>query len=518
MAGVAGLAPEMAGRCVHLPSVLGREQAAALLECMQQLPWRREVDEFGPHARRTFYCGDAQCDFHFCGLQLQPQKWPKQLAALRPSVEAACGLPPGSLTACLANDYPAGDGFIPWHHDEVRAHGELRAVASLSLGAPRCFRMRRRRGANVQDGGSAGRSEGVAQVELSSGDVFLMTGDCQDHLEHELPLRHADGHRISLTFRSIVPGFEQTYPQQPSLSAHAPPASVSEAAAQGCRRSLAGWRVRAGQAFPWPVSRPASGEALHGWLHRGNEQLLRRLLADRRPRVVVELGCWLGLTTDFLLQAAGEAGEESELTVFAVDSWDASFLLSEQREQYAHDETAMATLHRCAETADGLYCAFLCHLWPWRSRVFAVRRQSGEGLRAIRRIGLAPDLIYIDADHSRQAVLDDLRVCAELFPGALLVGDDWQWEGVRAAVRDFARAHPEAGTLRFHPKENWWYFEPLALPERGTGAMAANAADDIGGPAAALKRSGEECTNLKQQQQRVVEFVAATLPCESEQD
>lgn len=281
----------MAGRCVHLPSVLSREQAATLFESLQQLPWRREVDEFGPQARRTFYCGNEQCDFHFCGLQLRPHAWPPQLMSVRSAVEAACGVPPGSLTACLANDYPAGDGLIPWHHDEVRAHGELRAVASLSLGAPRCFRVRRRCGHSMQDGGgeggnaggmdiaargaeeqrlaaaagqqiiadtqgvaevekvepyargsmqgggeggSAGRSDvavrgtegqrlgssalacqliadaqGVAEIELHAGDVFLMTGDCQDYLEHELRLRHGDGHRISLTFRSIVPGFEE---------------------------------------------------------------------------------------------------------------------------------------------------------------------------------------------------------------------------------------------------------------------------------------------------------------------
>ena len=30
----------------------------------------------------------------------------------------------------------------------------------------------------------------------------------QEEFEHELPLRPGDGHRISLTFRSIVPGFE----------------------------------------------------------------------------------------------------------------------------------------------------------------------------------------------------------------------------------------------------------------------------------------------------------------------
>ena len=34
-------------------------------------------------------------------------------------------------------------------------------------------------------------------------------GRTQEAFEHELPLlRPGDGHRISLTFRSVVPGFE----------------------------------------------------------------------------------------------------------------------------------------------------------------------------------------------------------------------------------------------------------------------------------------------------------------------
>ena len=35
-------------------------------------------------------------------------------------------------------------------------------------------------------------------------------GRTQEAFEHELPLRPGDGHRISLTFRSVVPGFEET--------------------------------------------------------------------------------------------------------------------------------------------------------------------------------------------------------------------------------------------------------------------------------------------------------------------
>jgi len=45
-------------------------------------------------------------------------------------------------------------------------------------------------------------------VDLETGSVLLMAGRAQEVFEHELPLRPDDPHRISLTFRSIVPGYE----------------------------------------------------------------------------------------------------------------------------------------------------------------------------------------------------------------------------------------------------------------------------------------------------------------------
>ena len=76
----------------------------------------------------------------------------------------------------------------------------------------------------------------------------------------------------------------------------------------------------------------------HGWLHAGNEALLTRLLREREPRVVVELGSWLGLCMGVMLEAAPSS------TVLAVDLWDGAQLLRSQREQYEHDEPAMRIL------------------------------------------------------------------------------------------------------------------------------------------------------------------------------
>ena len=161
--------------------------------------WRREVDAFGEQKRETYYCGEAGCVFTYAGLTLTPNPWPQPVLRARALVADVLGLPLSSLSACLLNNYPAGCGSIPWHHDEVRAHGAARTVATLSLGAAREFRLRRK-------GGAEGAEESVL---LEAGDVLLMAGDTQEHYEHALPSMPFDGHRISLTFRSIESGAEE---------------------------------------------------------------------------------------------------------------------------------------------------------------------------------------------------------------------------------------------------------------------------------------------------------------------
>eukprot|EP00658_Telonema_sp_P-2_P014318 TRINITY_DN15441_c0_g1_i2.p1 TRINITY_DN15441_c0_g1~~TRINITY_DN15441_c0_g1_i2.p1 ORF type:complete len:124 (-),score=29.94 TRINITY_DN15441_c0_g1_i2:106-477(-) len=105
-------------------------------------------------------------------------------------------------TAVLCNRYPEGEGEIPWHSDEVRAHGPAKVVASLSLGGPRHFELKRHEAEDSE----------LEAVLLEPGSVLLMAGTTQESWLHRLPLTGGDRERISLTMRSIVPGYEAGRP------------------------------------------------------------------------------------------------------------------------------------------------------------------------------------------------------------------------------------------------------------------------------------------------------------------
>eukprot|EP00957_Ditylum_brightwellii_P056228 4262652-Ditylum_brightwellii.AAC.1 len=204
-------------------NVLTPKETTEIFKVLQtSIPWKYETDCFGEQDRKTYYVGDDRAAFAFCGLKLQPNQWPSELLHIRRLVERDLGLRPGILTGCLMNYYGPGKDFIPWHYDEVRAHGADKIVASLSLGIgpPRLFRLRRKRQKSSKDKETEsieGSEKALCAVRLPPGSVLLMMGDAQEYFEHELPVSSgsSDAERISLTFRSIVPGFEDAELEPP---------------------------------------------------------------------------------------------------------------------------------------------------------------------------------------------------------------------------------------------------------------------------------------------------------------
>jgi hypothetical protein len=178
--------------------------------------------------------------------------------------------------------------------------------------------------------------------------------------------------------------------------------------------------ARLRRAFPWPATKPevASPTEHAGWLGEGTDQALLSALSDR-TQVVVELGAWLGTSTRFLAEKAPNA------TVISVDHW-----------QGSPEHRARPEYRSMLPT---LYETFLALCWQHKDRVIPLRMSTLEGLRTVARFGIEPDLVYVDAEHSYEAVTSELELASELFPRARLVGDDFDWRGVRDAAQNFAR-------------------------------------------------------------------------------
>jgi hypothetical protein len=179
---------------------------------------------------------------------------------------------------------------------------------------------------------------------------------------------------------------------------------------------------RLSESHAWPAQQPEDADPgqEQGWLGNGTEVMLARSLPPS-TRVVLELGAWLGLSTRFIAEHAPAA------TVISVDHW---------RGSPEHH-----TQERFQKLLPKLYETFQARCWNYRQRIVPLRMSTLDGLRTVAENGVEPDFIYVDAEHSYEAVTAELTLARQLFPRAALGGDDYDWSGVRAAVDGFARRH-----------------------------------------------------------------------------
>jgi alkylated DNA repair dioxygenase AlkB len=177
---------------------LGRDEADALFERLrQEIPWERHrLSMFGREVdspRLSCWIGDPGTDYIYSRTRFEPRPWTSSLLVLRERVEAFSG---ARFNSVLANLYRDGQDSMGWHSDDEPELGPQPVIASVSLGAERRFRLRRKlpRGTRATPLG----------LPLAHGSLLCMAGDTQRYYQHDLPkLAGMVGARINLTFRFI---------------------------------------------------------------------------------------------------------------------------------------------------------------------------------------------------------------------------------------------------------------------------------------------------------------------------
>jgi alkylated DNA repair dioxygenase AlkB len=177
-----------------LPGWIEPAEARRLLEILLvEVPWEdhavtivgREI----PVPRRVAYYGPFP--YAYSGIVHPARGLPQVIAELRDRVREVTGRP---FNTVLMNLYRSGGDSVSWHSDDDYPHGGHPAVASLSLGETRRFRIARKR-----------RTGERYAIDLTSGGLLLMDGTSQVDYRHALPKSaKAVGVRINLTFRHMA--------------------------------------------------------------------------------------------------------------------------------------------------------------------------------------------------------------------------------------------------------------------------------------------------------------------------
>ncbi len=176
-------------------SFLTVAQADQLLEqLLLELPWRHdEISVYGKtHLMPRQHCfqSEQHLTYKYSGLVLSAEPYHPKVLQLKRYLEAATQL---EFNAVLINLYRDGFDKMGWHSDDEIELGVNPAIASISLGAQRCFKLRHKE-----------RIAADIALELTHGSLLLMTGELQNYWQHSLPQRKKITQpRINFTFRYL---------------------------------------------------------------------------------------------------------------------------------------------------------------------------------------------------------------------------------------------------------------------------------------------------------------------------
>jgi alkylated DNA repair dioxygenase AlkB len=183
------------------PRWLSTDEADALLAALlATIPWEiHHIRLFGREVaspRLSCWIGDAGTGYTYSKSHFEPRPWPAALTALRSRVETACQ---ARFNSVLANLYRDGNDSMGWHSDDEPELGEQPLIASLSLGAERGFRLRRKLPRGVR-----AMPDDTIRLLLPHGSLLRMAGQTQRLYRHDLPKSRAvvDA-RLNLTFRWV---------------------------------------------------------------------------------------------------------------------------------------------------------------------------------------------------------------------------------------------------------------------------------------------------------------------------
>ncbi len=157
----------------------------------------------------------------------------------------------------------------------------------------------------------------------------------------------------------------------------------------------------------------------------GGHEIILNQIHQHDITLMVEVGCFLGGSALHWLQA------KPDLTLIGVDPWENSW--AAYVESMATDPSmSRHVVHLPDSEIDriawllrtyGNFATTMNNLRLFKDRFIPVRRFSPEALKYLHSRHVPLQMIYIDAfKHS-----DDLRVAYDLFPDAVLCGDDWLW-------------------------------------------------------------------------------------------
>jgi SAM-dependent methyltransferase len=173
-------------------------------------------------------------------------------------------------------------------------------------------------------------------------------------------------------------------------------------------------------------------ENLLGW--NGDKPIFARLITEIKPKRVIEVGSWHGLSAITMAKALKELGMGS--TLICVDTWLGAVEFWD--DQKHTKERNLLLKHGYPQ----VYYQFLSNVVHNNVQdvILPFPNTSFIAAKFFKNTKYTANLIYIDGSHEYTDVISDCREYWDIVePGGVMFGDDWSWRSVRTAVEDFAK-------------------------------------------------------------------------------
>lgn len=186
--------PEVEPPALFYPNFMGKKDREEAFALSQRLDWQRnKITMRGmtmPVPRDEAIYGEEGLSYKYRDITLTAKPWPHFLKAIRDQIEELSGY---KFPFAIGNRYNSGKDSIGYHSDDSPEIGPRPAIASLSLGGTRKFKLRHKESGNTFD------------YWLEAGSLLIMLPGCQEDWVHAIPkTARFNEPRINWTFRPHV--------------------------------------------------------------------------------------------------------------------------------------------------------------------------------------------------------------------------------------------------------------------------------------------------------------------------
>lgn len=179
----------------YIPNWLTHKHAKHLMDYfVPRLQWQQpSIQLYGKMhkiPRLQAWYGDANTQYEYSKLSMQPLPWEPRLFKLKQACEQQCDV---AFNSVLANYYRDGNDSMGMHADNEPELGAEPVIASVSLGQARRFNFKHNESKESQ------------KILLEHGSLLIMRGKTQSYWQHGInKSKSHPGARLNFTFRFVT--------------------------------------------------------------------------------------------------------------------------------------------------------------------------------------------------------------------------------------------------------------------------------------------------------------------------